>query len=87
MELAIISDPKAHPVIAGTGGIRKARWARQGGGKRGGVRTIYYHFVADAEVHLLFIYAKSDQGDLTGDQRKKLVNYLEKLKNAKEENC
>jgi len=42
MELAIVSDPEAHPVMVGMGGIRKARWARHGGGKSGGVRTIYY---------------------------------------------
>src|SRR5882672_11246391 len=77
MELAIADDPEAHPVIGGTGGIRKARWARLGGGKSGGVRTIYYHFVADAEIHLLFIYAKNDQADLTADQRKEQIKYVE----------
>ena len=56
MELAIADDPEAHPVIPGTGGIRKARWARQSGGKSGGVRTIYYHFV---EIHLLFIMRRT----------------------------
>ena len=27
---------------AGTGGVRQARWGRQGKGKRGGVRVIYF---------------------------------------------
>lgn len=83
MELAISDDPEAHPVIPGTGGIRKARWAREGGGKSGGVRTIYYHFVVDAEIHLLFIYAKNDQADLTAVQRKEQIKYVERIKNAK----
>ena len=83
MEQAIADNPQAHPVIPGTGGIRKARWARQGGGKSGGVRTIYYYFVADAEIRLLFIYAKTDQADLTADQRKELTKDLEEVKNAK----
>ena len=44
LEQAIADDPEAHPVIPGTNGVRKARWARQGSGKSGGVRVIYYHW-------------------------------------------
>ncbi len=43
MQLAIAADPAAYPVIPGTGGVRKARWTRQGKGKSGGVRVIYYY--------------------------------------------
>ena len=38
MELHIVQNPEAHPIIPGTGGIRKARWGRLGQGKRGGMR-------------------------------------------------
>ncbi len=41
-ELEILLAPIAWPVIAGTGGARKARAARGGRGKSGGVRIIYY---------------------------------------------
>ena len=40
MEASIAADPEAHPVVPGTGGVRKARWSRHGRGKRGGVRVI-----------------------------------------------
>ncbi len=30
MELHIARNPEIHPVVAGTGGVRKARWGRQG---------------------------------------------------------
>ena len=42
MELYVAETPEMHPVVAGTGGIRKARWGRQGRGKRAGVRVIYF---------------------------------------------
>ena len=42
MEAAIAGDPRGAPVIPGTGGIRKLRWAGSGRGKRGGIRTIYF---------------------------------------------
>jgi hypothetical protein len=40
MEASIAADPEAHPVVPGTGGVRKARWSRQGKGRSGGVRLI-----------------------------------------------
>jgi hypothetical protein len=48
LEQSIAARPDAHPVIAGTGGVRKARWARPGMGK-GGVRVVYY-FQTRAEI-------------------------------------
>ena len=42
MEAAIIADPGGAPIIRGTGGMRKLRWAGSGRGKRGGIRTIYF---------------------------------------------
>src|ERR1039458_4899697 len=38
MEFFIACAPEDHPVIPGTGGFRKARWAQLGRGKSGGVR-------------------------------------------------
>jgi hypothetical protein len=64
MESAIAADPEAHPVIAGTGGVRKARWSRQSKGKSGGVRVIYYYWTADNEVYMLYVYSKNEQSDL-----------------------
>ena len=38
----IAHHPEAGDLIPGSGGLRKIRWIRQGTGKRGGVRVIYY---------------------------------------------
>ena len=43
MEFAIACAPEAHPVVKNTGGVRKARWARKGTGKSGGIRVIYFY--------------------------------------------
>jgi len=79
MEAAISAAPGNNPAIQGTGGIRKARWARQGKGKSGGVRVIYYYAVIPSEIHFLLVYAKKDQADLTAEQRKMLKKYVEAL--------
>lgn len=55
----IAHHPEAGDVIPGSGGCRKVRWARQGMGKRGGVRVIYFNRLANGEIWLLSIYAKN----------------------------
>jgi hypothetical protein len=41
LQQAMAQDPNAGPVIPGSGGVRKLRWAAPGRGKRGGHRVIY----------------------------------------------
>lgn len=74
----LMKNPDAGDLIEGTGGIRKVRVASSGRGKRGGSRVIYYHFVADAQIALLLIYPKSEQGDLSADERAALKRIVEK---------
>ena len=40
--LHLAAKPKAGVLIQDAGGIRKLRWAREGSGKSGGVRVVYY---------------------------------------------
>ena len=84
MEASIAADPEANPVVSGTGGVRKARWKRQGGGKRGGVRVIYYYWVSDHEVYMLYVYAKNEQADMDAAGRKEARRFVEALKRGKE---
>ena len=42
LQLALVLRPEQGPVISGSGGLRKLRWAVLGRGKRGGLRVIYY---------------------------------------------
>jgi mRNA-degrading endonuclease RelE of RelBE toxin-antitoxin system len=42
LQIALMLRPEQGPVIPGAGGLREARWATAGAGKRGGLRVIYY---------------------------------------------
>ncbi len=60
--------PEQGPVIQGSGGLRTARWATAGAGKRGGLRVIYYWAAGDRAFYRVYAYTKSEQGDLTPAQ-------------------
>lgn len=64
--------PDDGPVIPGTSGLRKLRWAVLGRGKKGGARLIYYFAVSKERILLLDIYAKNEKGDLLREELKKL---------------
>lgn len=75
----LINDPEAGDTISGTGGFRKIRWSRPGTGKRGGVRVIYYNVMIKGRIYLALIYPKSEQDELSQEQKKMLRQVAELL--------
>lgn len=82
METAIAANPGEAPIIRGTGGIRKLRWAGSGRGKRGGIRTIYFYHAGPRAVYLLTAYAKADRDDLSPADKKALSQLVATIKKA-----
>ncbi len=76
LQSALMDRPDLGPVIQGSGGLRKLRWALPGRGKSGGVRVIYY-LVTQEQILMVFIYPKSEQDDLTPDQLMRLRRMIE----------
>jgi len=76
MQWALAINPELGSVIPGGGGLRKLRWRISGKGKRGGARIIYYVYVRDQKIYLIYPYKKSDQDDLTHDQLKMLREHV-----------
>ena len=74
LQLFLAGDPEAGDVMPGTGGFRKLRWAdrRRGKGKRGGLRVIYYHLSADAQIWLMTLYDKDEMADLSAAEKRAL---------------
>lgn len=73
----IAANPETGDVVRGSGGIRKVRWSRAGSGKSGGVRVIYFVRVAEEEVVLLTLYAKSKTDNLTASKLREIRRALE----------
>jgi len=59
LQLALARNPEAGPIIPGSGGVRKLRWAAPGRGKRGGFRVIYYLRSRAEVIWMLTMYPKN----------------------------
>ncbi len=68
LQEALLRRPAHGVLIKGSGGVRKLRWRDEAGGKRGGIRAIYY-WHAERELFLmLYVYSKTEQKDLSAAQ-------------------
>lgn len=76
------NDPTRGDLVVGTGGARKVRYAREGGGKSGGYRVITYFGGHDVPLFLLDIFGKGDQANLSQADRNALAKVLPKIAEA-----
>jgi len=82
IQLDLLSDPESGRVVAGLGGIRKARAAapNRGKGKRGGFRYLYLEVPSRAHIHLVYMFGKDEQEDLNAKERAVLREMAERIK-------
>ena len=57
----MMQSPEAGNIVRGSGGVRKLRWRREGAGKRGGLRVIYFVRYQPNEFWMLALYSKTRQ--------------------------
>jgi mRNA-degrading endonuclease RelE of RelBE toxin-antitoxin system len=76
----IAANPFVGDLIERTGGVRKVRWSRQGMGKRGGTRVIYYVLDENLPLYLLGVYAKSEADDISEVTRQFLRTVVAEVK-------
>ena len=74
----IAMQPESGDVIPHSGSCRKLRWQRQGMGRRGGRRVIYFNQLNDGKICLLLIYAKAKSETIPAHLLKQLKEELEK---------
>jgi len=75
----IAANPYAGDVVPGSGGCRKVRWTRQGMGKRGGARVVYFNEI-EGRIWLLIVYANSKFDNLPAEFLAQLKSEVENAK-------
>lgn len=67
----LVQNPERGAVVKGTHGVRKARVADPGSsrGKSGSYRYLYLYLEHAGRMHLLYLFSKGDQSDLSPQQK------------------
>lgn len=78
----LVTDPERWPVIPGTHGARKGRIAdpKAKRGKSGSFRYLYLYLEHRGRVYLLFLFAKSEQENLSPGQTKIVAELVNAIK-------
>jgi hypothetical protein len=81
LQIMIMLNPKGCPVVNGTGGLRKLRFApaRWHTGKSGAARVCYAYLQTYGTVLLLIAYAKNEKDNLTPDEKKTIRSLLTRI--------
>lgn len=76
LQASLAKNPEAGAVIPGSGGVRKLRWGL-GGGKRGGLRVIYYVRSHNGVIWLLTLYSKNVKDNIPAQVLRKIREEIE----------
>ncbi|MCR4288924.1 MAG: type II toxin-antitoxin system RelE/ParE family toxin [Candidatus Scalindua sp.] len=80
LQLFLLNNPDAAPILQGTGGVRKIRWSLGNAGKSGGVRVLYIDFNVDEQIYLLTVFSKNEKIDLSQSERNAIKLFVKHLK-------
>ena len=67
----IAANPEAGVSLGG--GLRQVRFAREGGGKRGGYRTVYVFGRIHVPIFLVTVFAKNEKDNLGRAEQAELI--------------
>lgn len=76
----VAADPEAGDIISKTGGVRKLRFAREGQGKSGSYRVVYYYYNPRNPVFLFTVFGKNEKANLTDAEKLAFYKGIQILK-------
>src|SRR5437016_464121 len=81
LQIMIMLDPKRHPVVKGTGGLRKMRFApsQWQTGKSGAIRIGYVYLQEYATVLLVIAFSKNEKDEITPGEKKAIRALIKRI--------
>lgn len=86
LQVTLLKNPEAGPVLEDTGGIRKVRFPLKNQGKSGSIRVCYTDFAEYEVIYLITAFAKSEQDNLTDEEKKVLKKLVKALRDEASRN-
>lgn len=75
----LAEDPERGPIMEGTGGVRKLRWAPEGQGRSGAYRVIYFFHSDMLPIFLLTLYAKGEKDNVSKAEKNEMRKLIPRL--------
>ncbi|MCF6283616.1 MAG: type II toxin-antitoxin system RelE/ParE family toxin [Candidatus Hydrogenedentes bacterium] len=72
--------PERGVLITGTGGVRKLRIAREGQGKSGSFRVVYYYYNPNNPVLLFTVFGKNEKANISAAEKSTLYKLVQAIK-------
>lgn len=79
LQSELLLNSQNNPVMQGTGGLRKIRFAFENSGKSGSARVVYVDFVVFETIYLISAYPKNEKDNLSKAERNAIKVMIEKL--------
>lgn len=86
LQIMLLKNPEFGPVMEGTGGIRKVRFALENRGKSGSVRVCYTDFAEYEVTYLITAFTKNEQANLSDEEKNVLKKLVKALKDEAAKN-
>lgn len=86
LQIILLKNPESGPVMEGTGGIRKVRFALENRGKSGSVRVCYTDFAEYEVTYLITAFTKNEQTNLSDEEKNVLKKLVKALKDETAKN-
>ena len=82
LQADIKADPSRHPMMSGTQGLRKIRFAEPGAnrGKRGSYRVGYIYFPEHGTILLVTVWGKGEKANLSKEDRNAVSRVVLRIK-------
>jgi hypothetical protein len=86
IQFDLLQDPNRGDIVIGTHGVRKARVGNPASsrGKSGSYRYLYLYLEHAGRIHLLYLFSKHEQSDLSQDQRRIIGALSRQIRNEGE---
>ena len=86
LQIMLLKNPEAGPVMEGAGGIRKVRFSLEHRGKSGSVRICYTDFEEYEVTYLITAFTKKEQENLSQSEKNVLRKLVKMLKEEASQN-
>ncbi len=82
----LVQNPERGAMVKGTHGVRKARVADPASsrGKSGSYRYLYLYLEHLGRIHLLYLFSKGEQADLSPDQKRIIGALSQEIRKERE---